>query len=400
MKKLLHILLGTVRVVVTGPYPERVLNLCAQARIDFWGVDWRDDSTVAFTLRRRGLEPARDLARRVDCTTQILYRSGFPEAADNLARRYGFLVGLALSLAVVCILSQFVLTVEVAGNEQVDEGVILQQLQRFGVYPGVYGPGLDRRQIEQELLRELPQLSWAALNLTGTRLEVLVREREEAPERIDDRTFSHVVAEADGIVTRVEAELGDALVQPGDTVSRGEVLISGTVTLEPPKYSDLPNRYYQTHARGRVWARTWRTLTAVIPVEAGVKTYTGEGHTGWAIKIFSKTIEISGNSSIPEGIYDKITEVFQLRLPGGRPLPLSLLREYRRPYTLSSVPIRQEEAIHLLEGALQARLEELIGEEGEVLSCQFTTRIHGGLLQVTVQGECREEIGREVPGQP
>ena len=38
--------------------------------------------------------------------------------------------------------------------------------------------------------------------------------------------------------------------------------------------SDQPVRYYQTHARGRVEARTWRTLTASIPLTAQVKAYT------------------------------------------------------------------------------------------------------------------------------
>ena len=47
-------------------------------------------------------------------------------------------------------------------------------------------------------------------------------------------------------------------------MAEGEVLISGLITMEPPKYSDLPVRTYQTHAR-KVYARTWRTLFAAIP---------------------------------------------------------------------------------------------------------------------------------------
>ena len=44
----------------------------------------------------------------------------------------------------------------------------------------------------------------------------------------------------------------EAAVKKGDTVTEGEILISGTVSMEPPMYSDQPVRYYQTHARGRV----------------------------------------------------------------------------------------------------------------------------------------------------
>ena len=107
----------------------------------------------------------------------------------------------------------------------------------------------------------------------------------------------------------------------------GEVLISGTVTMEPPKYSDLPTRYYQTHARGRVWARTWRTLTAQIPLEANTKVYTGEDRKVWSLKFLDRRIEIFGNSSISWPFYDKITTVRQLTLTGERALPISLIQE-------------------------------------------------------------------------
>ena len=51
----------------------------------------------------------------------------------------------------------------------------------------------------------------------------------------------------------------------------------------------------------------------------------------------------------------------------------------------------------MLEDGLKRELERLVGEDGEVLSVTYTARASGGLLRVTAQAECREEIGREVP---
>ena len=237
------------------------------------------------------------------------------------------------------------------------------------------------------------------INLYGTRLEVLVREAVPEPERVDETGYYDIVAEADGIVTHVEAEQGDAVVKEGDTVAAGETLIAGLVTLEPPQYSDLPTRYYETHARGRVWARTWRTLTAAIPLTAQVKTYTGEEKSVWSVNLLGNQVEIFGNSSISWPFYDKITTVRQGRLPTGEALPISLRQEIFREYEIKSISIDLQAAQSLLEDQLLRQLEGLIGEDGEVRATRTRAWVDGTLFKVTMESECLEEIGREVSSQ-
>lgn len=399
MKKAINYLRGTVRVSVCGPFPERVLNLCAQNGVDFWAVDWKEEHTLTMTVRRQGMKELERLAGRVECQATVLWRWGLPEILGRFRRRFGFLIGLGLSLCAVMLLSQFVLRIEVSGNERVPTTVILQQLQRFGVCPGAYGPGLDRRQIEQEILLELGDLSWMTLNLRGTHLDVVVREREKAPDPVDETGCYHVVAKTDGIIEQIEPELGDALVGEGDIVAKGEMLISGTVTLEPPLYSDLPERYYPVHARGRVWARTWRELTAVIPETVKVKRHTGREKQVWAINFFGRRIEIFGNSSILDGFYDKITNVCQCAAPGGEMLPLWLTREVYREYEPGDLCVERDAACALLENQLTGMLERLVGETGAVYETSAASRIADGLIRVTVTGECREEIGLEIADQ-
>ncbi len=399
MGRLVNYIRGTVRVTITGAFPERVINLCAQERIDFWSVEWRDEHTVCFTLRHRGLAGAMTFAERVNCRLAVERRAGLPEFVGKFRHRYAFLAGLTVAMCAVGFLSRFVLTVEVAGNERVSDAAILQQLQRFGVRPGAYGPGLDRRQIEQEILLAMEDLSWMTINLYGTRIEVQVRERQAAPKRVDESGCYHIVAEADGIVTHVEPELGDAIVKKGDLVGKGEILISGTVTLEPPQYSELPNRYYDIHARGRVWARTWRETKAVIPVNVVCKTYTGREKRAWAINFFGKRMDFFGNSSILDGSYDKITSVRQIGLPGGIILPVWIVCETYNQYETDTLPVDLEAAAGLLEDRLYDQLVQLVGEDGQVLHTSYETCVTDGLLRVTAFGECLEEIGREEAAQ-
>lgn len=395
MRKLMNFLRGMVILKLTGPFPERLINLCAQEGIDFWAMEWLDEHTVRLTIRRYTLKRFRELAQRAGCEVEREASRGLPDFLGRFRTRYAFLVGLVLALCAVSVLSRFVLTVQVSGNEEVPSAVILSQLRQLGVRPGVYGPGLNRRQLAQELLVRLDGLSWAALNLYGTRLEVVVREPIKVPERVDESGYFDIVAEADGIITHIEPELGDALVKDGDVVARGDVLISGNVAMEPPLYSDAPTRYYQTHARGRVWARTWRLLTAAIPVEATVKDYTGAEKSVWSLNFLGQRVKIFGNTSISWPMYDKITTVRQAALPGGEALPLSLNRETVREYQPRTVEVDQSAARTLLEEQLLKQLEALVGEDGEVESTQFAARVSGGRLEVTLTAQCLEEIGKE-----
>lgn len=398
MGRLMNYLRGMAAVRAEGMFPERLINLCAQEGVEFWGVEWLDEHTFTMTTRRRTLGRLEELAGRAGCTVELGARWGLPEFLGRFRTRYAFLAGLVIALCAVGLLSRFILVIEVTGNQNVPTAVILNQLRQLGVRPGVYGPGLDRKQLAQEALLGLEELSWMGINLYGTRLEVIVREAVDRPEQLNETGYFDIAARAGGLILRVEPEQGEAQVQVGDTVAEGEVLISGTVSIQPPKYSDLPVQYYQTHARGRVWARTWRTLTAEIPMEAQVKELTGAEKNRWSLIIFGNRIEIFGNSSISWPLYDKITTVHQAALPGGQALPLSLNQERLREYQTRSAPVDQGAAQTLLEERLLEQLEDLIGEEGKVESTRFDARVEGGALRVTLTAECREEIGREQPG--
>ena len=397
MKRAMNYLRGTVTLTAQGLFPERLLNLCAQEGVPCWGVEWADSRTLRLTTFRQKLPQLRRLAQRAGCEIAVEGRRGLPDFLGRFRRRYAFLMGLALSLLAVCVLSRFVLTIDVTGNETVSTARILSQLRQEGVRPGVYGPGLDRKAIAQRALGELEELSWMSINLYGTRLEVVVREAVPSPEMVDDEGYYDVVARADGIITQVEPLAGEAAVQEGDTVAQGEVLISGLVSIQPPVYSDQPVRYYQTHARGRVYARTWRTLEAAIPLTAQVKRYTGEERTLWSLQCLDLRLDFYKNSSIPGEDYDKITTVHQLTLPGGRSLPMMLTAQRCRAYDTQTVPLNREAAQALLEERLFAALQGQIGAEGQVIRTDYAARVSGDQLRVTLTAECREEIGQEIP---
>ena len=287
-RKIVNLLRGSVRLEVSGAFPERFLNLCAQKAVAFWAVEWPEDHVLRLTVAwqdRKGLD---ELAQRTGCTVAEAERKGVPPFLIRFRKRYALLAGLALALAAVCFLSRFVLVVEVEGNETVPTQVILTELRRAGLRPGAYGPGLATREISNEALLRLEDLSWMAVNLHGIRAQVVVREKVAKPEIVDRSQLGDIVAEAPGIVTQMEVWSGDPAVAEGATVLPGDVLIRGSIRMDPPQYSENPTLWMPVRAMGKVEGRTWRTLTAVIPLEAGVKEYTGDEKSRLSLSVLGQ----------------------------------------------------------------------------------------------------------------
>lgn len=398
MQKLINYLRGSVCLEITGAFPERFLNLCAQAGIGFWALEWPDGTTLRLKIARGDLRRAEQLAEKVMCELAIINRAGAPFFAARFRRRYALLVGLALSLTAVCVLSQFVLTVEVVGNETVSTAAILEELRRQGVHPGVYGPSIDENLVGSAVRLNMKELVWVSVNLHGTRAEVLVRERSPKPEIVDESIPSHVVAVASGIITHMDVFSGSPQFQEGDTVIEGDILISGIVDLQEPEYSQADLGTLTVHADGKVYARTWRTLSASLPLEGQVKVYTGAKTTSWSLTLFGQRFILWGTGG-EGGLWERDSSSHTLTLPGGRELPLTLTDSTAREYQLQSVELDRDRGDELLRAQLAERLAEQLeaDEGGEVLNTQYSTAVQNGVLTVTLTAECQEQIGKVMP---
>lgn len=394
MRKTVNYLRGWSQLTVTGDFPERMLNLCAQKRVPFWALEWVDSQTFRFRVPTFWVNRLLPLAERTRCTLCQEYRSGLPAFLSRFRHRYAFLAGLGLSTLAVCLLSNFILWVDISGCQSVSQAEILTELRRLGVYPGAYGPSIDGSAVGQQALINLDQLSWMSVNISGARAEVIVREATAPPEVLDETQSVDIVAETDGVISRMEVRTGQARFQVGDGVAQGEVLISGTVELPQPDPEKEPERY-QVRAAGRVWADTRRVLTAVIPVSAQVKVYTGEEKTRFSLNLLGNTINFYQNSGISWAHYDKINQTDAPILPGGRELPISLTRTVLRAYTLQQVEVDLNAAEQILTRNLEDELSQLIGEDGEILELSTKARVTDGCLTVTLTAACREEIGVE-----
>ena len=147
---------------------------------------------------------------------------------------------------------------------------------------------------------------------------------------------------------------------------------------------------------GRVTARTWYTLSTVMPLTAAEKRYTGETHTCRSLILGTHRLKFFANSSIEGAEYDKITT----RTPWtlfGLPLPVTLVTEEYRFFETEETAVSQVEAEKQAEAVLTAYLHDLVDPYGTVRSTLCASRQRDDALIVTLTAECEEEIGEQMP---
>lgn len=395
MKKLLNFLLGSVRIQITGPFPERFLNLCGEENLGFWDVVRREDGALELSIRSFFLKHGHELAARCGCRISCEVFMGFPAFFHRLHRRYALLAGAVLAVAGAVFLSQFVLVVNVSGNETVADFVVLTKLEELGFGVGSYGPAVDERELSNRMLLSLPQLSYLNINLHGIYADVEVRERTPAPEIPDRSTPADMVAAVDGVVLDVNCFSGQSVVVEGQAVLAGETLISAVCTLESADGTGDIISTWEEHADGEVWAMTRRRLSAAIPLAASAKVPDRKGRRAYILHLGKKEIKIWGNSSKWGRKCDIIHNICALTLPGGGKLPLTLIQQIGVPFATTQKQLDEAQAQAYLHRCLEEKLTGLIGEGAQVLSRSWSTDTRDGVLTVTLEAACTENIARE-----
>jgi similar to stage IV sporulation protein len=83
------------------------------------------------------------------------------------------------------------------------------------------------KEVANILLSEYPEISWAGVNIKGNKAFVKIVEKSEIPEVYNPEQKYNLVADADGVITTYYLKKGFPVVSKGDTVKKGQLLVSG-----------------------------------------------------------------------------------------------------------------------------------------------------------------------------
>ena len=322
LTRLLRRMRGFVRFSLRGGCPERVVTLAARDGVLVRDLHKTADGVSAYVCAK-DYRKLRRHAKSNGCRMRVEKKFGLPFLFVRGRRRSGLIAGAVAAALLLALLSRSVWVMDVRGNSAVSEGEILYVLRRQGVYPGAFKSDVDLISAEQNALLELPELSWLAVNLRGSRASVEVRERTKAPEAVPLSSPCNVVAARSGTITRISAFNGDAVVKVGDSVAAGDLLVSG-----------LTDEAGAVHAIAECVAEVPVKIEVFVPYVTQEREYTGESVKKTTLHLFNLNIPLSFFKKIDYNEYEYTVSTDYMRFAGGS-IPLGrTVTEYREYVTV------------------------------------------------------------------
>ena len=279
-----------------------------------------------------------------------VYTRGLPHILYLRRKRVGILIGAVLSVALL-IASQSVLwSVEVVGNERLEEREVIELLGSCGLRVGGKLSDLDIDSVENRAILNSDDISWLSINMSGTVARVEIRERIDTEVGDKRKDPANVVARLDGQIVGIEVYSGFLCVSDGDYVRAGQLLVSGL-------YDSAHSAYRYTRASARIFAKTLHTFTVEIPLEREVKVYIGGEKEKKTLNFFGKSIKLFGNSGNVGESCDIINYEYSFDPFGLGALPISVSVQRVCPYIYERQTLDPAEAEELAYYELWARIE-------------------------------------------
>lgn len=391
LEQIFHLLSGYAEFEVRGD-SARFFNIAAKSGFGLWGFRKREGRALA-CVKARQYKRLRPVCRRCHVRLRLVRKRGLPFQTLRLWRRKGLLLGGVCGAGLYAFLSCFLWGVSVSGTDVVTDRELLSAARESGVYVGAQKDGFTPKGASYSIAARVDGLSWVSVNTDGCFAEVAVQEGERKPEIADDTKWSNIVAVREGTIVAVNAERGRPEVHIGDTVQKGDLLISGLYEEEVDPYGPQPEKPLQTlgAARGSVVAETYREFTVQVSAVKKEREPDGRQKTNLSLSIFGLRIPL-GLNTVPEEECRPYTEESVLTALGVE-LPVSLRREVYEYLGESTRTLSEEEmktaALLKLREAQKAAVPPGTQVVKEELSYSFTD----GLCILQARCRCQEEIG-------
>lgn len=368
-----YLLMGYRTLSTDENHAARLLEVCRRYRLTYEDIRNREDGGISLRLRLPTARALRDICAEYGIPLTPLGEGGLPLLLRRLSRRLGLLMGVILGVVLYLLAQSVFWDIRVSGNQNVSDRAVRESLAACGLTVGTPIRGFEADVTENNVLLYDRRLAWLSVNRKGTVAYVEVREAVKPPEQETDRPRD-LVASRGGVIEYIELESGNVRVRAGQTVSVGQVLVSGL-------YDSTQVGVRVESAHARVFARTAREFSVTVPLSYEQKTYltASQGAKGGicqekSVFFFGRHIKFSNKCGNPTEFCDIMEDEKSWGLAEGVGFPISTRTVWHLPYGITTATRTYAEAEELAYFELAKYIAAI---EGGTLLAKSVTVTHG-----------------------
>ena len=374
----------SVAVTVEGLNLGRFVRRAGEQGIRLTALRRTSFKALSALVNEAELPALQDIAMSGGWSLHTGERRGAGRAATWLQGRWVLAAAICTGVIALAMCSQLVWKVEIMGGGPY-QADIRAAVEELGIHPPLLRRQVDLGALRDALEWRYPRLAWVECGWRGMALVVRPVEGALPDDNVQDAVMD-VVAAQDGVIQRIVTVAGTPVVQPGDVVRAGELLIRGEERTSQGAVKPVA-------ARGSVSARIWRGASVRMSAVERVTRYTGNENTVWTIS--TPWFDLWPVEECHYAQYD--TSVSETALCGMF-FPVKLRRETRMEAMITtSVREQQELEAEAYAAAVHKLREKLSAEESLIDIWGNCSMIDAENIVFVAVGEMIVEIGRRVP---
>ncbi len=317
LENLIRYVLGSCKIKIICTSPEEVINALIINDFKIRNVKKTTCNEVLFECYLNTYKKIKNHPFFRNFDLIIISKKGFPNIFSKYKKRYGLFIGALLFAGLLYVSSLFIWDIQVSGNDSISTEKILNELSYQGFVSGKMKRSFTLKNIENGFLSRNDNISWISINLKGTVAFVEVRENMREIKKLDTSKPSNIYASRDAVIESITTYMGYKTVEVGDTVSAGDMIVTG-------EYTDKFGKSYKLHSYAKVMAYTTHSYTVKVPFKTVEQQFTGKKKKYFSLKLTRFTIPLYFKEKISYNNYSKNKSIKNFKLSSSFVLPFSL----------------------------------------------------------------------------
>jgi len=383
---------GYVIIEVSGFSVERFINLAVHRGIYIWDIQ-HFNGVIKMKVSIKGYKLLKSCVKKTKCKMKIVEKIGMPFLFFRYRKRKALIGGVAFFIFIVYFLSSFVWLITIEGYDRIKHDELSSFLSENGLRIGSFKHSINAQELERLVIYEFTEISFLNIQMTGTKAIIKLTETIPEKEVIDRTTPNNIIATKDGLIESIYVSAGTPLVQVGDIVSQGDLLVTGELVLRNDETGIITD---YVHSIAEVKARLYYTMHFSVPIIYTINQPTGEIKRHLRFNLMGQVFDFLPFSNNFD-YYEKATNMNQLSLSENYPFPIIILTDVYQEF----VPITRERSLEemkqLAENLILQKILQEFDFSTDIIDKTIRYEEIADGLNVEVLITTTENIGQDSP---